>query len=73
MAKGSYTAIFNRGEDILEIVIRDQSGNKIEVRRCNITDEDETFKIFKWLSQKYGVKFNKGSNWLSTESEFLNI
>lgn len=62
---------YNQGDEILEITIRDQTGARIEVRRCNLNDEKECGKIVKWLKDKYGFKFKFDKSWLEVDNEFL--
>lgn len=64
---------YNQGDEILEVIIRDQSGSKIEVRRCNINDERECGKMIRWLRDKYGFKMKLDKTWLDVEAEFLKF
>jgi hypothetical protein len=64
---------YNQGDEILEVVVKDQTGAKIEVRRCNLADEKECGKIMIWLKDKYGFKVNIDHSFLSLESELLKI
>lgn len=64
---------YNRGDEILEVVIRDQTGSKIEVRRCNIADEKECGRMFKWLKDKYGLKMKLDGNLIDIDSEFFKF
>lgn len=64
---------YNQGDEILEVTIRDQTGSKIEVRRCNIGDEKECGRIVRWLREKYGFKAKVDKHGLEVESEFLRF
>jgi len=64
---------YNQGDEILEIVIRDQTGSKIEVRRCNIADEKECGRMFKWLKDKYGFKMKIEDGILDVDTEFFKF
>lgn len=65
---------YNRGDEILDISIRDQSGAKIEIRRCNLSDEEEYGRIVFHIYKKYGkLPKLKGKSLLDMDSEMLNI
>lgn len=64
---------YNQGDEILEVVVRDQTGSKIETRRCNIGDAKECGKIMRWLKEKYGFKMKVEKGWLDVEAEFLKF
>ena len=71
MSRHSYSTIFNKGEDIIEIIIRDQTGHKLEERRCNMSDKKELVNILKWVKSKYNAQFD--DDWLSVDNEFLKF
>lgn len=64
---------YNRGDEIVEITIRDQTGARIEVRRNNLNDEKENSKWLKWLITKWGVKFKVDNDFMDLNSEFFDI
>lgn len=64
---------YNRGDEIVEITIRDTSGARMEVRRCNITDEIENGRWLKWLIQKWGVKFKIEKSFMDVDNSFLKF
>ena len=49
-----YKLQFDRGNEIIEVIIRDCSGMKIESRKCLLDDPVATSHLMKWLSDKYG-------------------
>lgn len=67
------TVTYNRGDEIIEVTIRDSSGARIEVRRCNLSDNKECGKIWKWLHDKYNFKPTIEKAFLSEQSEFLKF
>ena len=71
MSRHGYRAVFNQGEDIIEIKIMDPAGNKIDTRRCKVSDEDSLRLILKWIKSKYNVAFQ--DDWLSVDNEFLKF
>lgn len=64
---------YNQGDDILEVVVKDATGAKIEVRRANKQDHNECGKIIKWLIQKHGFKFKIDKMWIDMDNEFFKI
>ena len=40
--------------DIVEVIIKDSSGRKIDTRKCNGDDKVEYGKLLKYLLDKYG-------------------
>ena len=61
------------GDEILEVIIRDSTGAKIEVRRCNLSDSKECGKIYKWLIDKYGFAPTIPQDFLSVENDFFKL
>ncbi|MCK9371129.1 hypothetical protein M0R04_14550 [Candidatus Dojkabacteria bacterium] len=47
---------YNRGDGILEVIIRDDSGGKVEHFKMNLKDVQAQAKLFKILQSKYGIK-----------------
>jgi hypothetical protein len=64
---------YNRGDEILEVTIRDQTGAKIETRRCNLSDVKECGKILKWLKDKYGFTPLIEKSLFDMDTEFLKF
>jgi hypothetical protein len=62
---------YNRGDEILEVTIRDTSGARIEVRRSNISDERENGRILSWLINKWGLKFKYDKSLLDIDNDFF--
>lgn len=73
MGKYSFRTLFNQGDDIIEIVIRDSSGKTIEKRMANISDKEEVIRILRGLMQKYDINLDKPSDILSMDNEFFKI
>lgn len=64
---------YNQGDEVIEVTVRDHTGARIEVRRCNLSDEKECGKLVKWLKEKYGFKFKIDREWLELDNEFLKF
>lgn len=64
---------YNRGDEIVEVTIRDTSGARIEVRRSNLSDDKENGRWLKWLMQKWGVRFKVDGEFLNLDSDFFKI
>jgi len=64
---------YNRGDDILEVTIRDSSGGKIEVRRCNLSDGKQCGMILKWLKDKYQFTPLIDKSFFDLQNEFLKF
>jgi len=47
--------IHNGSSDIIEILIRDSSGAKIEGRIANSSDKNAVDRLFRWLRDKFGI------------------
>lgn len=59
--------IKGQNADLIEIIIRDYSGAKIEKYICSINDTERLKKIFKILNEKYSL-----ANFFNVDS-FLEI
>lgn len=59
---------YNQGGEIIEIIIRDNSGAKIESYKFNVQDKGLSKKIMNVLRYKYGFASGEGKdediNWL---------
>ena len=62
---------YRNGDEILEVCIRDETGAKIEVRRCNRADEIQCGRILVWLRDKWGIRFKIDKGFIEFEDEFL--
>lgn len=69
--RDKYSNVFNKGEDIIEIKITDPAGNKIDTKRCKVSDKAELTRILNLIKSKYNVKID--DDWLSPENEFLKF
>lgn len=65
--------IFDGSSDVIEVIIRDGSGRKIESRIANLADKEEVGKMFKILKTKYNLRMKEEIDWLGTDSEFLKF
>ena len=61
--------IYNEGL-IIEIVVREGNGRKIETQRCNGTDSKSYGKILKYLKSKYDIKPMVEKELFDVDSEF---
>lgn len=64
---------YNEGGEIIEIVIRESSGAKIESYKFHISDEQRTKQIMNIIRKKYGLKDlkkkqDKDIDWLKKKS-----
>lgn len=50
------TIDYRQAGDMIEIIVRDFSGTKIETHRCPIRDKKRYASILRYLEDKYGVK-----------------
>lgn len=65
---------YNRGDEIIEVVIRDNSGSKMQIWRNNINDSTANGNLLMCLVTKWGMKFNiKKGSFLDMDSEFLKF
>lgn len=46
---------FRRGDSV-EIIVRDETGAKIEKHHCNVNDRERYRKILEYLKDKYGFE-----------------
>lgn len=67
----SFNLKYNRGGEIIEIIIRDSSGAKIDTFKCSINDFP---KIIKIIERKYGIKVypkkDRDIDWLRGDYPF---
>jgi len=63
--------LFNEHSDIIEIIVRDGSGKRIDQRMANLSDEEAVKKIFGWLKGKYGLFIPENKGILTLDSDFL--
>ena len=64
---------FNQNSEIIEIIVRDGTGSRIESRKFQAKDSKEITPIVNWLMEKYGFKIKVSKTWLDMESDVLNI
>lgn len=64
---------YNIGDEIIEIVIRDSTGAKLEARRTNASNSKENGRWLTWLIKKWGVKFEVDRAYLDMDSEFFKF
>lgn len=64
---------YNLGDEVIEIVVRDSSGAKLEVRRSNISNSKENGKWLTWLIKKWGLKFDVDKSYLDMDNEFFKF
>lgn len=50
--------MYNKGADIINIVLEDCTGRKIERFKANIQDREEIIRIFKYLNEKFDLGIN---------------
>lgn len=50
---------YNRGGEIIELIVRDSSGTKIDVFKCSIKDFPRIIKI---IEKKYGLNISRKSD-----------
>lgn len=50
---------YNRGDGILEIIIRDITGTKIDHFKVNLKDGKTQTKIFAMIRSKYGINLEE--------------
>lgn len=70
---------FNRGGEILTVILQAEDGQKLDTRRCQVKNQKELNNLFRWLKEKYGINpvnnlDNKESNetgWLDSNDDFL--
>ena len=62
---------YNRGDEILTVIVSDQTGRKIETRRCNLSDGKEGGKIMRWLKEKWNFTPLIDKDFLSLDNEFF--
>ena len=70
------------GEEILESIVRDQSGARLQTFKMNLRDENTVTSFVRILIEKYGAKVNleklknikdKESDWLDLDNEFVKF
>jgi hypothetical protein len=47
---------YNRTGELIEIVVRESSGRKLETHVCNVRDRKKYTKILEYLKEKYGFE-----------------
>ena len=64
---------YNTGDEIIELTIRDQTGSKIEVYRCNGKDAEELGRILYRIFKKFDIKPKLPNNFLDITNEFFKF
>jgi hypothetical protein len=65
---------YNQGAEIIEVVIRDSSGSKMQVWRNNIKDSHANTRLIKCLVKKWGMNFDEEDKTLTDlDAEFLKF
>ena len=64
---------YQNGDEIIEVIVRDSSGAKIETWRCNRDDEKEYGKIISRIWRKYGAKPIFDNSFLDIDKGILDI
>lgn len=59
MSKNSASVHHSNNGEVVEIIIRDYSGAKIDSFRFNISDRGKCNMVLKTLQDKYGMKIGK--------------
>lgn len=71
---------FNRGGEILTVILQAEDGQKLDTRRCQIKNQKEVNNMFRWLKEKYGVNpelsikdksSETDTGWLNSNEDFL--
>lgn len=65
---------YKTGDEVIEVIIRDTDGSKIQVWRNNIADSKRNGNLIKWLMEKWDMKFvfpNKSM--LDIDNEFFKV
>ena len=53
---------YNRSGDIIEIIVRDFSGAKIDIFKFKVRDKNKANYVFKTLKKKYNLDIGKKSD-----------
>lgn len=65
---------YNRGDEIIEVIIRDSSGSKMQIWRNNINDFRANGKLLMCLIKKWGMRFDlPDKSWLDIDNEFFRV
>ena len=64
---------YNQSDEIIEVIIRDASGQKMQVWRNNISDAKRNGNLLKTLMKKWGMKFELEKGFLDLETEILKF
>lgn len=61
--------VFSGSNDVIEVIIRDPGGAKIESRMANMQDKKEVKRLLYWLKYKYNIYTKETSD----SGEFLKF
>ena len=64
---------YRNGDEVIEIRILDDSGGKLDARRCNKSDSKEGGRMLKWLVEKWGWNPKIDGEIINLDSEFLKF
>ena len=64
---------YNQGDEIIEVIIRDGSGAKLQIWRNNIIDSKANGRLLSLLIRKWGMNFDNTKEFTNIESEFLKF
>ena len=64
---------YNEGGEIIEIIIRENNGAKIETHKFNVSDSERANMIINTIKKKYGLdnkkkKEDRDMDWLKKDS-----
>jgi len=71
---------FNRGGEILTVILQAEDGQKLDTRKCQAKNQKEVNNMFRWLKEKYGISPDLSLNdnfkakditWLNSQDDFL--
>lgn len=51
--------LYDSNSDMLEVIVRDGSGKRIDSLLINLSDIRSVKRLFWWLNNKHGVNFSK--------------
>lgn len=62
---------YHRNDDLIEIIIRDSTGAKLERWCCRLSDRDALKKLIQNLKEKYGFELDEDNDWIDGDNSFL--
>ncbi len=64
---------YNNRDEIIEVIIRDSSGQKMQVWRNNLRDAKRNGNLLRNLIKKWGMKFELDKGFLDLDTEILKF